>query len=288
MMPHAKHRQRPYSPYTTSGDYRPRSWIAIPLFFALLLCVAFILLAQQHHARQNSMPTATSRPISAQCGVTGKPACIRPTVFWADISSLSPSDIIAAAKSTPMYQSAATSDDVIGYALQHGNPGTPVLVKPYRSDVGMPQEWVIPIVRHDNIPLALLTFVYDPVHQRLRASEFDAVSGNMFYTSHAFPFVNATQAGTLVRQQQHTQIRAAGTGQPTLIYYPSDHQAVVTHQNASLNIGGTAVIDPIWRITGSDGRYYYVDHMGQHTYTGNKLPTDPAFAKMPMTITTPQ
>ncbi len=285
-----RQRRQAHALYTANRDYRPRAWIAVPLFFAVLFCVAFILLAQQRPHTNNTATTPASTPTahSAQCGVTGRPACMQPEVFWASIPSLSTTGIIAAAKSTPMYQSAATSDDVIGYALQHGTPGVPVLVKPYRSDVGMPQEWVIPIVGRNNIPLALLTFVYDPVHQRLRASEFDAVTGNMFYTTHTFPFISAAQASTLVRQQRHTQILNAGASVPTLIYYPSNHTGVLTQQNAPLNIGGTAVIDPIWRVTSSDGQYYYVDHMGKHSYTGSDLSTDPAFGKMPTALTSSQ
>ena len=201
---------------------------------------------------------------------------------WFSINSGSAADIVSAAKCTDMYQSASHGSDLIASALQTGTLSNPVLVKPYRSDVGLAQYWVIPVVDANNHPLALLTFFYNPQAHLLHEGEFDAVTGNMFYVNRSFPAVTASMSVTAVSTEQHTAAVQGRT--PELIYFPGDLAGVEagkTHWQA----GGTSVIDPIWRVPGADGKWHYVDHNG-HAHMNTDLPVDPSYQAMPSATTT--
>lgn len=176
-----------------------------------------------------------------------------------------------------MYRSAVETQDLIGDALHQGRLAAPVLVRPYRDDVGLPEVWVIPVVNSTNIPLAMLEFVYDRPNWQIRASEFDAVTGNMFYATRPFPFVGAGAAVSAVAQQHRVALRQGHA--PELIYFPSDHMGLIMGKN-SWSSGGTAVIDPLWRVPGADGRWHYVDHNGKAHMHGD-IPVDPAYPMMP-------
>lgn len=105
-------------------------------FLAGFLCLAIIAFGFAFSAASNSAlgqgtgsggAGATKPPISkaqaianARCGINGKPACPPPPNPWVQIKSETPADIIAAAKSTSMYQSALTTNDLIGQALRSG------------------------------------------------------------------------------------------------------------------------------------------------------------------------
>lgn len=202
-----------------------------------------------------------------------------PPQKWYPINSGSAADITSAAKCTDLYQSALQGNDLIASALQTGTLADPVLVKPYRSDVGLSQYWVVPVVNTNNRPLAFLTLLYNPQSRLIQEGEFDAVTGDMFYVNHSFPAVTANAAMASVSTEQHVamvQGRAA-----ELIYFPADGAAIragTDHWTA----GGTSVIDPIWRVPGVDGKWHYVDHNGQ-AHLNTDLPVDPTYQPMPTT-----
>lgn len=201
---------------------------------------------------------------------------------WFSINSGSAADIVSAAKCTDMYQSASHGSDLIASALQTGTLSNPVLVKPYRSDVGLAQYWVIPVVDANNHPLALLTFRYNPQSRLLHEGEFDAVTGDMFYVHRSFPAVPANMAAAAVGTQQHV---VAVLGQPAeLIYFPGDFAGFAAGKN-TWNEGGTAVIDPIWRVPGADGQWHYVDHDG-NAHLNTDIPVDPGYQAMPASTAT--
>jgi hypothetical protein len=202
---------------------------------------------------------------------------------WFSINSGSAADIVSAAKCSDMYQSALQGNDPIAAALRAGTLAAPVLVKPYRGDVGLSQYWVVPVVNSTtNHPLALLTFLYDPQSRLIHEGEFDAVTGDMFYANHSFPAVTASAAVASVSARQHVamvQGRAA-----ELIYFPVDI-AAMRAGTAHWAAGGTAVIDPIWRVPGVDGRWHFVDHNGQ-AHFNTDFPVDPSYLPMPNTTNT--
>lgn len=196
------------------------------------------------------------------------------------IKSEASADILAAAKLTRMYQSAAIDKDLIGQALRRGTLANPVFVKPYRQDVGFDQYYVIPVVGTNNIPLAMLKFVYDSGQHQICPSAFAAVTGNMFYASRPFPSVSASAAIAAVQKQYHVDV-ATGTA-PELIYFLPDHVGFITGKNSWRN-GGTAVIDPIWRVAGVDGHWHYVDHNGI-VHKSKEIPTESGLPAMPDTV----
>lgn len=196
------------------------------------------------------------------------------------IKSEASADILAAAKHTRMYQSAAVDKDLIGQALRKGILAHPVLVKPYRQDVGFDQYYVIPVVGTNNIPLAMLKFVYDSGQHQICPSAFAAVTGNMFYASRPFPAVSASAAVAAVQKQYHVDA-ATGTT-PELVYFLPDHVGFMTGKNSWRN-GGTAAIDPIWRVAGVDGHWHYVDHNGM-VHKSKEIPTESGLPAMPDTV----
>lgn len=221
---------------------------------------------------------ATSGASSAQ-NAGNQPPANQPVVV-VSIKSTDASDIIAAVKQTTLYQTSAQADDLIGRALRSGHLANPVLVKPYRNDVGLGEYWVIPVVNQNNIPMALLNFTYDPVQKQIGAADFAAVTNNMFYTAHSFPAISPTVALDVIARQQHASIRVGQ--QPELIYFPGDRKGFLQGKN-HWNGGGTTVIDPIWRIAGTDGQWHYVDHDG-NAHLSTDLPVQTDYLPMPSSI----
>ncbi len=220
---------------------------------------------------QSSQASSTCNPTLV---TTGNQA---PPEKWFSISSGSAADILSAIQCTDMFQSALQGNDLIAYALHNGTLAAPVLVKPYRSDASLAQYWVVPVIAANNHPLALLTFIYNPASRLIHEGEFDAVTNDMFYVTHPFPAVTATMAIAAVAREQHATITQGQS--PELIYFPGDHLGVVEGTN-NWNMGGTTVIDPIWRVPGTDGVWHYVDHDG-HAHLSAEIPVDPAYQPMP-------
>ncbi len=201
-----------------------------------------------------STARATANATISTSATSRQPVCVSPAIEWAPLPSASPADVLAAAECTAMFQSARHSNDPIGIALGTGAIGQPVLVTPYTSGTLMATVWVIPVVGPVGYPTAMLEFVYDRPNHRLRAGSFGAVSNNMFYTSHHFPYLSATQATSLVWQTRH--ISLMGGRSPELVYfYSSDHLATITGNADAWTEGGDLTIDPMWRVPGADGRW---------------------------------
>ena len=251
---------------------------AVCAFVGLAVLTIGIALAEsgQLHFGRHAQTAATCNPTLVTTGNQGQPA------RWFSTNSGSAADIVSAVKCTAMFQSASQGTDLIARALQTGTLANPVLVKPYRSDVGLSQFWVVPVVDANNHPLALLTFFSNPQAHLLHEGEFDAVTGNMFYVNHPFPAVSASMSVTAVSTEQH-QAEAQGRA-PELIYFPGDLVRLETGKG-QWQAGGTSVIDPIWRVPGADGKWHYVDHNG-HTHVNTELPVDPSFQTAPSATST--
>jgi len=201
---------------------------------------------------------------------------------WFSINSGSAADIVSAAKCTAMFQSALQGDDLIAKALQTGTLAAPVLVQPYRQDVGLTPFWVVPVVDANNHPLALLGFLYNAHSRLLHEGEFDAVTDNMFYVNRLFPAIDSQAAIAAVSTEQ--QVAADQGRPPELIYFPGNFSSTKISPTA-WHGGGTAITDPIWRVAGEDGAWHYVDHDG-HAHLSIELPVDPDYPPMPADTTT--
>ncbi len=263
---------------------RRRTQSGRPLWRVLRLTAILPFLCLAAFAVGCAIAGNTQAPLRQSTPTTG--ACI-PTIItngnqappekWFSINSGSAADILSAVQCTDMFQSALHGSDLIGYTLQKGTLAAPVLVKPYRSDVGLAQYWVVPVVDTNNHPLALLTFFYDPQARLIHEGEFDAVTGDMFYVNRSFPAITANVAVAAVGAEQH--VAAVQGEMPELIYFPGDLAGLVAGTH-NWHVGGTAVIDPIWRVPGVDGTWHYVDHDG-HAHTNAEIPVDPDYQPMP-------
>ncbi len=242
-----------------------------------VLTIGFALAESgQLHFGRHSQTADACTPTLVPTGNQAQP------VKWFSINSGSAADILSAVKCTDMYQSASQGTDLIAQALQTGTLATPVLVKPYRGDVGLSQYWVVPVVDANNHPLALLTFFYNPQSHLIHEGEFDAVTGNMFYVNRTFPAITANTSETDVSNQHHMSTAQGRT--PDLIYFPGDVKGLKTGK-IHWQAGGTSVIDPIWRVPGTDGKWHYVDHDG-HAHLNTDLPVDPSYQAMPSATST--
>ena len=263
--------------HSTWSLWRVIRMTAICTFVGLAVLTIGIALAEsgQVHFGRHSQTAGSCTPTIVTTG-DQQPA------KWYSVNSGSAADILSAVKCTDMFQSASQGTDLIAQALQKGTLATPVLVKPYRSDVGLSQYWVVPVVDANNHPLALLTFLYNPQSHLLHEGEFDAVTGNMFYVNRSFPAITANASVSAVSNQQHAT-EAQGRA-PELIYFPGDLGGVKTGR-VKWQAGGTSVIDPIWRVPGADGKWHYVDHDG-HAHLNTDLPVDPSYQAMPSATST--
>jgi hypothetical protein len=288
---HAQAARRKHPVVQTLRRLRPLQRIrplASVLFFGgavLVSLMAIAALSVAHGsgtgASGNPIPGKATAIANARCGFANKPACPTYTVPWVSLRSESPADVLAAAESTTMFQSALTDADPIGVALRKGKLGQPALVKPYRDGTTMDTEWVIPVVSSSEAPGALLEFVYDRPHQRLRAASFIGVGSGMFYGSHPFPFIDSIGASTVVRQARNVSTMAGQAAE--LVYFPTDHAAVLTGQSPPWTSGGDSVSDPMWRVPGGDGHWYYVTHDKQ-VHLASEFPVDGAFPAMPQLV----
>lgn len=194
---------------------------------------------------------------------------------WVTIRSPDVSDVLEAAKTTSMFQSALTSDDPIGQALQQGIVTTPVLVRPYQSGLDLSPYWVLPIVKQTEPGvMALLVFLYDEPGKRLRGSEFLAVPGQTYYGTHTFPSPEARTIANFVEEQKQVDIRTETI--PELIYFPLEQSE---GQKPWMG-GGSTASDPIWRIISKEQKYYYVDRQNK-VFEGHKLPLASGYPAIP-------
>jgi hypothetical protein len=265
--PAGRNRRRRSTP--AHSHWRAIRLTAILSFLCLaIIAVGFALAENAQGAFGQGLPTANA--CHPTLSTTGNQA---QSAKWFSIRSGSAADILSAVKCTDMFQSALQGNDLIAYALHTGTLANPVLVQPYRSDAGLAQYWVVPVIGKNDYPLALLTFFYAPQSHLIQEGEFDAVTNDMFYVNHPFPAVTLNRAVAAVAAEQH--ISAVRGLASELIYFPGDVAGLeVGRQN--WHAGGTAVIDPIWRVPGVDGKWHYVDHDG-HTHQSTELPVDPAY-----------
>lgn len=203
------------------------------------------------------------------------------TQVWVKVKSPTAADIMTAVRCTPMFQNASVGNDLIARAMHTGRLAAPVLVKAYRHDVGLADIWIVPVVDQNNLPLAMLAFDYDESVQQLRAGEFAAVTGNMFYVSHTFPAISPGMAASAVSVQQHVSMAVSHSAE--LVYFPADNEGLISGKQKWQG-GGTSFLDPIWRVPGVDGHWHYVDHDG-HAHLSTELPIQSGYLPVPASIT---
>lgn len=266
-----------------SWGWRALRFAGIICFFSLSL-VAMIAVLIQYSALTLGKNTSTgSASANSTCAklssMTTDPNDPSGTVVWVTVKSSTAADVMAAVKCTPMFQHATVGDDLIARAMRSGHLANPVLIKAYRHDVGLADIWLVPVVDKNNLPLAMLACDYDEHAHELRAGEFAAVTGNMFYVTHTFPALGPSVAASAVSHQHHVALSSRAAD---LIYFPADEQSLVTGKQKWQG-GGTSFLDPIWRVADANGKWHYVDHSG-HAHLASELPLTSGYLAMPTSI----
>ena len=205
---------------------------------------------------------------------------------WVSLRSTTPADLLAAMRSTTLYQEVAASPQTrLGQALRTGTLGTPVLVRAYRPTRGMPDVWVVPVLATGatGVPspptvgasvVALLDFEYDRPHARIRAVSF---AGPFVPTDPEYgrPFPRVTPAVALARVQQTRRLNVTGGRQPQLVYFPADLNALNDpHSKLKWSGGGQFPDLAVWQVPATDGHDYLVGVDGV-VYTAGQLPLAP-------------
>ncbi|HKB47599.1 MAG TPA: hypothetical protein VKC57_07860 [Ktedonobacterales bacterium] len=202
---------------------------------------------------------------------------------WVSLRSTTPAGLLAAMRSTTLYQEVAASPQTrLGQALRTGTLGTPVLVRAYRPTRGMPDVWVVPVLATGatGVPspptvgasvVALLDFEYDRPHARIRAVSF---AGPFVPTDPEYgrPFPRVTPAVALARVQQTRRLNMAGGRQPQLVYFPANLNALNDpHSKLKWSGGGQFPDLAVWQVPATDGHDYLVGVDGV-VYTAAQLP----------------
>jgi hypothetical protein len=194
---------------------------------------------------------------------------------WVGLRSTTSADLLAAVRSTTLYQEVAASPQTrLGQALRTGTLGTPVLVRAYRPTRGMPDVWVVPVLASGAHVVALLDFAYDRAHARIRAVSF---AGPFVPTDPEFgqPFPRVTPGIALARVQQARRLNVAGGRQPQLVYFPADLNALNDpHSKLKWSGGGQFPDLAVWQVPATDGHDYLVGVDGV-VYTTAQLPLAP-------------
>ena len=208
---------------------------------------------------------------------------------WVSLRSTTPTDLLAAMRSTTLYQEVAASPQTrMGQALRTSTLGTPVLVRAYRPTRRMPDVWVVPVLATGSrgasgVPsppavgasvVALLDFEYDRPHARIRAVSF---AGPFVPTDPGFgqPFPRVTPSLALARVQQARRVNMAGGRQPQLVYFPADLNALNDpHSKLKWSGGGQFPDLAVWQVPATDGHDYLVGVDGV-VYTPAQLPLAP-------------
>jgi hypothetical protein len=260
----------------------------LTLIVTILCCIialtVAIITSKAPIASSQKNVTSSNRPNNSVCSSH----CQSTSSSWVPLKSEAPADVIAAIKQTDMYQtfmqqsnkltphSASTQGiDPIAMDFKTGTLGTPILVKPYRDDVGSLTYWVVPLLNSAKKAIMMLTFTYDPVNHRLQPSNFEG--GDDFTATHPFPSVSQAAAVALVQRTEHVSVVVKGSKAPALIYFEWNPYVAPRAGAFHWTGGGTENINPIWRVAATNGRYYYVDQLGKQAYTGKSLPVDPSY-----------
>jgi hypothetical protein len=194
---------------------------------------------------------------------------------WVSLRSTTPADLLAAARSTTMYQEVAASPQTrMGQALRTGTLGTPVLVRAYRSTRGMPDVWVVPVLATGSHVVALLDFAYDRPHARIRAVSF---AGPFVPADPEFgqPFPRLSSSAALARAQQAHRLSLVSGQQPQLVYFPANLNALNDpHSKLKWSGGGQFADLAVWRMPTTSGQDYLVGVDGV-VYGAAQLPLAP-------------
>jgi hypothetical protein len=213
-------------------------------------------------------PSPTSTPLStAQVSLIQTPTA-EPTPLesqWIPLASQSPSDIIAAAKQSNIYQMNASGQ---GDVVPVSHLGTPVFVlglSPSYSSL-IPSYYEIPLLDDAGTVIGALDCELNT--NQTAISVVDSVQYGQPRSSGSVAQITMQQAFAEIATQHHVSPKT-GT-QPQLIYFAFNLSAEETGQ-INWKGGGNFADNPIWEFVGTDGNQQFAGDDG-HAYYWDELP----------------
>ncbi len=199
------------------------------------------------------------------CGFPGLPACPDSQVQWILIKSQAPKDILAAAKTSNLYN---INTDGRGDTPSLTNLSSPQLVSalvlPNSSPV--PDYFDIPILGAAGTVVGVVLCELNPTYTAIAVVEI--VQYGQPHTSGSIALVSEQQAVSDVVAQHHTTLRLGA--QAKLVYFPFDFGAQETGKLTWV-AGGESPDNPVWDVPGADGQDHIVGSDG-HVYYTEELP----------------
>lgn len=210
-------------------------------------------------------PTPNLATMKHTCGFPGVSACADSQVQWIPVKSLAPSDILAAAKSSNLYNINA---DGRGDTPSLANIGMPELV----SALALPKSppvadyYDIPIQGSAGAVVGVVLCELNPANSAIAVVAI--VQYGKPHVSGSIAAMSETQAISNVSAAHHTTLRSGA--QARLVYFAFDFGAQETGKLTWI-AGGESPDDPLWDIPGADGQDHIVGSDG-HVYYLSELP----------------
>lgn len=251
---HARHTRRHHRPLTRWEKLRKK----VPRFLGngayLLLVLSAAALAATLVLSVQSTPDSVAAT---------------PAGEWIPLASVSPANVIAAARRSTLFNENASSD---GQVHDLSRLGAPVLVHALQVSAShaWPDVYVIPILDASGNVVAAAEADLSADHHAIDVSAI-VTFGQPRAPGHLVR-LDKQQALTAIQNQRHTALRAGATAD--LVYFPGNADAQTLGQT-HWSGGGESPFDPMWRVPGANQQTYFVGEDGA-IYSSNQLPIDPA------------
>lgn len=201
------------------------------------------------------------------CGYPGVPSCSTYTdQQWIPLRSTSPGDIIAAARTSRLFNSVSSGN---GDTPSLARLGIPQLVLAFRANLTAGSNldyYLIPI--QDTTDATLGVVMCQVNASRTAISVADIVQWAHSRPAGQITSMSAQSAVAAVQTKHHVGLRVGAA--PQFIYFPGSAMAQETGKLTWVS-GGEQPYDPVWIVPGADGQQHIVGSDGQ-VYYASQLP----------------
>jgi hypothetical protein len=249
-------------------------------FLVLIVAIAFTMAAVGFASRHTPVTAASGtggganhpgtpvNPLNLQhtCGFQGLPACPTNEQEWIPLRSTNPGDIIAAARTSRLFNINAAGN---GDTPSLSRLGIPQLVLAFRANLAVGSDldyYLIPI--QDTTGATLGVVMCQVNAGRTALSVVDIVQWAHSRPAGQVTSISAQSAVAAVQARQNVALVAGGA--PQLIYFPGSAMAQETGKLIWVS-GGAQPYDPVWMVPGADGQEHIVGSDGQ-VYDASQLP----------------
>ncbi|WIG58185.1 MAG: hypothetical protein OJF49_000930 [Ktedonobacterales bacterium] len=248
---------------------RAKGMSPVSFISALLIVLLFagVALWQSHGVQASNPPRVItlSGGKHVWCGLDGLPNCPVPQ-DWISLPSALPGDVLSAIAGSQAFK-------MLHSRYQFTTLDLPVLVhtlSPFAPDDYYANDhWVTAVRDARNAEAGLFDFVFDRAHQRIRFAGYGALRSTDPQYGHPFPFVSAQEA--LGRLQSERKLAVMTGTTPELVFFLVDSNWIGPEAPHHWTSGGNFPSDPVWMVTGSDGKHYIVGQ-DTHVYTPSMIP----------------